>query len=55
MSEKPKVKLTNEDGNAYSILARVRKALRENGMQDKVEEFTKEARDKHGEYFAHYI
>lgn len=40
MSEKPKVKLTNEDGNAFAILARVRKALRENGMFDKIEEFT---------------
>ena len=31
MSEKPRVKLTGEDGNAYAIMVRVRKALRENG------------------------
>ena len=43
MSEKPKVKLTNEDGNAFSILARVRKALRECGQIDKIKEFTDEA------------
>ncbi|KKN47330.1 hypothetical protein LCGC14_0663890 [marine sediment metagenome] len=43
MSKKPHVKLTNRDDNAFSILARVRKALRENGMSDKIDEFTKEA------------
>jgi len=39
-----KVKLVGEDGNAFSILGRVRKALRNGGVpQDKIEEFTKEA------------
>lgn len=41
--KKPKVKLTEHDGNAFAILARVRKALRENGMVDKVGKFTREA------------
>lgn len=41
--EKPTVKLVGEDGNAFSILARVRKVLRENGLEDKIEEFTEEA------------
>ena len=46
MLEKPKkplVKLSNEDGNAYSILARITKALRENGQGYRVKEFTDEA------------
>lgn len=43
MSEKITVKLVGKNGNAYNLLAIVRKALRENGMQDKVEEFTKKA------------
>lgn len=41
--KKPKVKLTDEDGNAFSILARVRKALRESGQTDKIKEFTDDA------------
>jgi len=33
-----------EDGNAFAVLARVRKALKESGVpQAEVEEFTKEA------------
>ncbi len=40
---KPKLKLVGEDGNAFSILARARKVLRRNGMEDKVAEFTEEA------------
>ena len=41
--KKPKVKLVGTDGNAYAILAKIRKALRECGQLDKVEKFTKEA------------
>lgn len=42
--EKPTVKLVGEDGNAFSILARVRVALRKAGMkQDKIKEFVDEA------------
>ncbi len=37
------VQLSGEDGNAFVIIARVRKALREAGHRDKIEEFTKEA------------
>lgn len=44
--EKPKVKLTRKDGNACAILSQVIKALREAGMSDKIEEFTKEATSK---------
>ncbi len=40
---KPKVKLTNEDGNAFAILGRVSKALRDNGQLEKVKEFQLEA------------
>ena len=38
-----KVKLVGKDGNAFSILARVRQALRRAGRADLVEPFTKEA------------
>ena len=38
------VQLSGEDGNAMLILARVRKALRRNGVEkDEIEEFVKEA------------
>lgn len=37
------VKLIGEDGNAFAILARVRKALIRGGRRDLVEQFTKEA------------
>ena len=43
MSKKPKVKLSNEDGNAFAIMARIRKALRECVQEDKVDDFLKEA------------
>lgn len=46
MSEinKPKVKLVGIDGNAFSILARVRKALRKAGYpKEHIEKFTEEA------------
>ena len=32
MSEKPKVKLVGQDGNAFPILGRVSKALRQAGL-----------------------
>ena len=38
-----KVKLVGEDGNAYSILGRVRNALRRGGRPELVDEFIKEA------------
>lgn len=38
-----KVKLVGKDGNAFSIIARVRQALRRGGREDLVEPFTKEA------------
>ena len=37
------VRLVGEDGNAFSIMGRVRKALRRAGREDLVEPFTKEA------------
>ena len=40
---KPTVKLVGKDGNAFSILGRVRKALRRAGQEDLIEEFTNEA------------
>ncbi len=40
---KPKVKLTGEDGNAFAILGRVTKALRQAGQGDKVKEMTDKA------------
>ncbi|MCG3206160.1 MAG: hypothetical protein KCHDKBKB_02887 [Elusimicrobia bacterium] len=40
---KPKVKLTGEDGNAFAILGRVSKALRQAGQGDKVKEMTDKA------------
>jgi hypothetical protein len=37
------VQLTGEDGNAFSIISRVRRALREHASGDQIEDFTKEA------------
>ena len=42
MENKPKVKLTNVDGNIFNILGIVRKALKENGQADKIKEFLDE-------------
>lgn len=42
-TEKPKVKLVGEDGNAFAILGRVTKALRQAGQGDKVKEMTAKA------------
>lgn len=41
--EKPRVVLTGTDGNAYAIMAKIKKALMENGLQNKVKEFLDEA------------
>lgn len=41
------VKLTGEDGNAFSILARVSKALKQAGIsKEEINEFQKEATSK---------
>ena len=40
---KPKVKFIGEDGNAFAILGRVTKALRQAGQGDKVKEMTDKA------------
>lgn len=37
------VKLTGTDGNAFSVMGRVRTALRRGGRGDLVDEFTKKA------------
>lgn len=42
-TEKPKVRLVGEDGNAFAILGRVSKALRQAGQGDKVKEMTAKA------------
>ena len=42
--EKPVLKLVGEDGNAFAILGRVRKALKEAGSDSEyIEKFTEEA------------
>lgn len=38
-----KVKMIGEDGNAFAIMGRVIKALKEGGRADLVEEYKKEA------------
>ena len=43
MSDKPKVKLIGTDGNVFSIIAKVSRALTYSGQQDKAEEFSKRA------------
>ena len=40
---KPKVKLTGRDGNAFAILGRVQKALKQNGQEKEAREFFEEA------------
>ena len=41
--KKPRVKLVGEDGNAFSIIGRCRRALIDAGMQEEAEAFVKEA------------
>jgi len=43
MKNKPTVKLIGEDGNAFYILAKVRKALIRAGLEAEAEAYTKEA------------
>ena len=37
------VQLTGTDGNAFALLSKVKRALRENGRQDLVDPFLKDA------------
>ena len=41
--DKPTCQLTGEDGNVFSIIGRVSKALKRAGQEDKAEEFRKKA------------
>ena len=43
LDNRPTVQLSGMDGNAFSILGRVSKALREYGLDDKVKEFQDKA------------
>jgi len=43
MTEKPRVKLVGEDGNAFLIIGRVSSALKKAGMKEESEKFIKEA------------
>lgn len=43
MNSKPKVKLIGEDGNAFSIIARVSRALKQNGQYESAKDFTTKA------------
>jgi hypothetical protein len=45
MSEttKPKLRLVGEDGNAFAILARAKRALRGAGREDEIQDFVKQA------------
>ncbi|MGI5818146.1 MAG: hypothetical protein ACOX9R_08610 [Armatimonadota bacterium] len=43
---KPKIRLIGEDGNAFAILARARKALKKAGREDEFDEFMAEATSK---------
>ena len=38
--DKPKCKLVGADGNVFNLIGIVRNCLRENGLKDKVKEFT---------------
>lgn len=41
--DKPTVQLTGEDGNVFSIIGRVSKALKNAGQPEKADEFRKKA------------
>ena len=42
-NNKPTVQLSGQDGNAFAIIGRVRKALREAGLGEQIEAFMDEA------------
>jgi len=41
--KKPKVKLVGEDGNAFAILGKVKRALIKAGMREEAEQYIREA------------
>jgi len=41
--DKPTVRLIGEDGNAFAIMAKVIKALRDNNLSDKIDRYKKRA------------
>ena len=43
MSEKPRVQLAGLDGNAFAVMGRVRKALKNAGLEEQIPKFLKEA------------
>jgi hypothetical protein len=43
VSSKPACQLTGTDGNVFSVISRVRQALREAGQADRAHEFTDRA------------
>lgn len=44
-NQKPTVQLSGEDGNVFSIMGRVSKALKRAGQPDKAEEFITKAKN----------
>ena len=42
-TSKPKLKLVGEDGNAFSILGRAKRALIEAGRENEIQEYMEEA------------
>ena len=43
MLEKPKVTLIGEDGNAFAILGKVKKALQKAGLKEEAKKYMEEA------------
>lgn len=43
METRPVVQLSNKDGNVFSIIARVSRALKKAGMKEQAEEFVSKA------------
>lgn len=44
---KPKVKLSNTDGNVFALLGQCTKALRKEGLQDKAKQLTEDVFNTH--------